>query len=155
MPQKNIVAYFENFLVVKKSKLPNSGKGLFTSTLIKKGKRIVEYKGNIVKWKDVKYEDATNGYLMYISANVVIDARPSKTFGRYANDAKGNSQIEGIKNNAQYSCIGNRVYIEAKRDILPGEEILVGYGKAYWDLDKETREEEAKNLNRRKVTPIE
>ena len=142
------MAYFEKYLRVKKSSLPRAGKGLFTTTFIKKGKTIVEYKGNLVKWKDVKYEDATNGYLMYIRADAVIDARPSKTFGRYANDAKGNSRVEGLKNNSQYVTVGDRGYIEAKRDIQPGEEILVGYGKGYWDLDKKTQAEKSRKKSK-------
>jgi hypothetical protein len=37
----------EDQLIVKKSSLPGSGKGLFTKKLIPKGTRIVEYKGRI------------------------------------------------------------------------------------------------------------
>ena len=141
------MALLEKFLRVKKSQIPNSGKGLFTTAAIPKGKRIVEYKGRIVKWKDVKYEDATNGYLMYITSQVVIDARPSKTLGRYANDARGNGRVKGLRNNAEYVSEGNRCFIEATRNIQAGDEILVGYGKGYWDLDKKTRKEEKRNLN--------
>ena len=144
------VAHFEKFLRVKRSQLPNSGKGLFTTKEIPKGQRIVEYKGRLVKWKDVKYKDATNGYLMYITANAVIDARPSKTFGRYANDARGLSRVNGLKNNSEYVCEGTRCYIDAKRNICAGEEILVSYGKEYWDLERKTRREEAKEKREEK-----
>jgi SET domain-containing protein len=136
------VAYLEKFLRIKKSKLPKAGKGLFTTVFIKKGKRIVEYKGKLVKWKEVEYEDPANGYLMYITAKAVIDARPSKTFGRYANDAGGNSKVKGLSNNAEYVSVGNKCYIEAIRAIEAGEEIFVDYGKDYWDLDKKTRRKE-------------
>jgi SET domain-containing protein len=108
----------------------------------------VEYKGRQVKWKDVKYEDATNGYLMYITSQAVIDARPSKTFGRYANDARGSGRINGLKNNAEYVCEGTRCFIDAKRNIAAGDEILVGYGWEYWALDRKTKREEI--LARRK-----
>jgi len=40
-------------LIVKKSQLPNSGKGLFTTTAIKKGTRIIEYLGEIIDWKEL------------------------------------------------------------------------------------------------------
>ena len=119
------MAYLENFLRVKKSHLPKAGKGLFTTTFIKKGKRIVEYKGNLVKWKDVEYEDTANGYLMYITSKAVIDARPSRTFGRYANDAGGYRKVKGLSNNAEYVSVGIKCYIEAIRDIEAGEEIFV------------------------------
>ena len=39
-------------LLVKTSKLPKAGKGLFTDKPIKKGKKIIEYKGEIIDWKE-------------------------------------------------------------------------------------------------------
>lgn len=131
------MAYLERWLKVKKSQIPNSGKGLFTTIDIKKGQRIVEYKGRLHKWKDIKYQDASNGYLLYMTSQAVIDARPSRSFGRYANDAAGFSRVSGLKNNAEYLYEGKRCYIEAKRKIAAGEEILVAYGREYWsDLRK-------------------
>ncbi len=140
------MALLERWLRVKKSSIPKAGKGLFTTLAIPKGKRIVEYKGKLVKWKEVKYEDATNGYLMHITNQTVIDARPSKTFGRYANDARGFGRVMGLKNNAEYVSEGKRCFIEATRDIAKGQEIFVGYGWAYWALDKKTRKENMRDL---------
>lgn len=108
----------------------------------------MEYKGNLVRWKDVEYEDPANGYLMYITAKAVIDARPSKTFGRYANDAGGYSKAKELSNNAEYVSVGVKCYIEAIRDIEPGEEIFVDYGKDYWDLDKKTKRAEKRKKNK-------
>jgi SET domain-containing protein len=124
-------------LVIKKSGLPRAGKGLFTKVLIEKGTRIVEYKGKLQRWKDVKAEDGHNGYLMYITRNAVINALPAiKTKGRYANDARGLSRKKRLTNNAEYVSVGVRCYIEATRTIQSGEEILVGYGREYWALIK-------------------
>lgn len=134
------MALLENFLYVKRSQLPDSGKGLFTKVPITKGTRIVEYKGKLQKWKDVKHLDGINGYLMYITRNAVIDALPAKhTLGRYANDAKGLSKVQGLLNNAEYVSEGNRCYIEATRAIKRREEILVDYGKEYWQLIKKLK----------------
>lgn len=139
------MAYFEKWLKVKKSQIPKSGKGLFTTVDIKKGQRIVEYKGRLYKWKDIKYQDATNGYLLYMTSQAVIDGRPSKSFGRYANDAAGISRVPGLKNNAEYLYEGKRCYIESKRKITAGEEIFVAYGREYWSdlrmaaIQKKTR----------------
>jgi uncharacterized protein len=127
----------EKFLIIKKSRLPGAGKGLFTKVAIRKGTRIVEYKGRLQTWKEVKDQDGHNGYLMYINRNVVINALPAlKNFGRYANDALGLTRINGILNNAEYISEGNRCYIDATRNIKPNEEILVGYGREYWMLIK-------------------
>jgi uncharacterized protein len=131
------MALLEEYLFIKKSKLPNAGRGLFTKKEIAKGIRIVEYKGKLRKWKDVKHEDGHNGYLMYITRNAVIDAWPTRaTLGRYANDAKGIVKITGLKNNCEYVSEGNRCFIESIRSIKKGEEILVDYGKEFWQLQR-------------------
>ena len=123
--------------MVKKSSLPKAGKGLFTRIDIAKGTRIVEYKGRIEPWHAVKSQDGINGYLMYINRNVVINALPSlKTFGRYANDARGLVRVNGVRNNSEYVSEGKRCFIEATRNIRAGEEILVNYGREYWVLMK-------------------
>lgn len=126
------MAYLEKWLRVKKSQIPKSGKGLFTTCDIKKGQRIVEYKGRLHKWKDIKFQDASNGYLLYMTSQAVIDGRASKSLGRYANDAAGLSRVDGLKNNAEYLYQGKRCYIESKRKIKAGEEIFVAYGREYW-----------------------
>lgn len=124
-------------LAVKRSRLPGAGKGLFTKTFIPKGMMIAEYKGRISTWKELKYRPE-NAYLFYVNRNYVINALPyKKALARYANDAKGLKRIKGIRNNSEYVTEKLKVYIKAARDIQPGEEILVGYGKEYWDIIKE------------------
>jgi hypothetical protein len=91
-------------------------------------------------WKDVDIDEGRNGYIYYINRNHVIDARPYvKTLGRYANDAQGLSKVKGLTNNSRYMADMNtlRVYIEAVKDIPAGGEILVQYGKEYWDVIKQ------------------
>ena len=127
------MALLEKKLVVRQSNLPGAGKGLFTKTFIPKGTRIVEYKGKVSTWKESDHED--NGYIYYVKRYHVIDARPyPKILARYANDANGLQKIKGLRNNAEYEEEGFRVFIEAKRDIEAGSEILVPYGKEYWDV---------------------
>ena len=128
------MALLEQQLVVKKSLIPGSGKGLFTKKFIPKGTRIVEYKGRITNWKEMK--DAwENGYIYSINRNHVIDARRTiKALARYANDASGLFRVKGITNNCVYSNDGLKAYIESVKDIPAGSEILVAYGKEYWDV---------------------
>ena len=133
------MAFLEKYLVVKKSTIPGAGKGLFTKKTITKGSRIVEYKGRVSTWKQVDIDEGRNGYIYYINRNHVINAQPfPKYLGRYANDAQGMSRIKGITNNSRYIADMQtmRVYIEAIRDIPAGGEILVQYGKEYWDVIK-------------------
>ena len=124
----------KNKLVVKRSGLPNAGKGLFTKNFIPKGAAIVEYKGTITTWKEVNHTEGENGYIYYVKRNYVIDARPHpKELARYANDARGLKKIKGLLNNAEYKESGLSVYIVAKKNIPAGSEILVDYGKEYWE----------------------
>lgn len=132
------MALLEKQLFVKRSTIPDSGKGLFTKKFIPKGTRIVEYKGKISKWKDVKDEDGKNGYIFYINRNHVINALPVKSaLARYANDARGLSKVKGINNNCDYISDGLKAYIESKKDIPAGSEIFVDYGKDYWKVIRE------------------
>lgn len=128
------MALLEKQLFVKKSTLPNAGKGLFTRKMIPKGTRIIEYKGKVTTWGEVKNDDH-NGYIFFVNRNHVINAlNNEKALARYANDARGLSRVTGITNNAEYAIDDKKAYIEAKKDIPAGGEILVGYGKEYWDV---------------------
>ena len=128
----------EDQLLVKRSTLKGAGKGLFTTKDIPKGKKIVEYKGKIVKWKDVDSRDGLNGYIYYVSRDHVIDAFPTKdALARYANDAKGIVRTDGLNNNCTYRIEGRRVFIYSMKNISAGSELFVGYGKEYWDIIKE------------------
>jgi len=144
------MALLEKYLVVKDSTIPGAGLGLFTTIDIEKGARIVEYKGRITVWKEVK-NDSTNMYLYTINPRHVIDARRTmKALARYANDAKGITRIKGITNNCVYVNDGLRAFIEAVKKIPAGAEILVDYGKPYWDVIKENKREEEKKAKRAK-----
>lgn len=126
---------FEKKVEVKVSVLPGAGKGLFAKELIPKGTRIVEYKGKISTWKEVDDDDCNNGYIYYVKRHHVIDAsRHANSLARYANDAKGLRRVTGITNNAEYVEEGLKVYIESRKNIPAGSEILVEYGKDYWDV---------------------
>lgn len=144
------MALQEKHLYLKKSTIPNSGKGLFTKKFIPAGTRIVEYKGVIRKWKEIVEQEGMNGYAMYINRNHVIDAEPLiKTFGRYANDARGMVKVKGLKNNSEYITDGKKVYIEAISDIAAGGEILVDYGKDYWKIMRPYIKKQLKEGNKK------
>jgi SET domain-containing protein len=144
------MALLEKHLYIKKSTIPGSGKGLFTKVFIPKGTLIVEYKGRITTWKEVKNKE-DNGYLYAINNNHVIDAKNTKSaLARYANDARGFVKIKGVTNNCDYVNEGKRAYIESKKSIPAGSEILVSYGKEYWDVMKENKKIEDKEKKNRK-----
>ncbi|HBK88983.1 MAG: SET domain-containing protein [Cyclobacteriaceae bacterium] len=151
------MALLEKQLYIKKSTLPGAGKGLFTKKHISKGTRIVEYKGQVMTWKEVqKLPDERNGYVFYFTLKYVIDAWKHKGFAHFANDAKGIVRKEGVRNNSEYVTEGRRCYIEAIRDIEPFEEIFVGYGGEYWQAIRynirfeQRKKEKAKELLQKK-----
>ena len=134
------MALLEKQLEVKKSTIPGAGQGLFTKVFIKKGTRIVEYKGRLTTWKEVE-NDYKNGYIYSINSKDVIDAKTyKKALGRYANDASGVVRKKGIPNNSQYVSDGLKIFIEAIKNIPAGSEILVAYGKEYWEVTQKNKE---------------
>lgn len=129
------MALLEKHLYLKKSSLPGAGKGLFTKIDIPKNQLIVEYVGRIELWKDVKDQDGYNAYLFRLNRKQAINALTyKKSFARYVNDARGFTKIKGLTNNCEYVVKKNKCYIVSIRKINKGEELLVPYGKAYWDL---------------------
>lgn len=125
----------EKDLLIKRSTIPGSGKGLFTKVFIPKGTMIVEYKGKISTWKEVDHNEGKNGYIYYVTRNYVIDASTyKKAMARYANDAKGLKRVKGLQNNCVYKLNEGKVFIYSTKDIPAKSEILVEYGKEYWDV---------------------
>ena len=116
--------------------MPGSGKGLFTKKFIEKGTRIVEYKGQILPWKEIKkLADDRNGYVFFVNYKHCIDAwNYRKCKARYANDARGLGRIDGVRNNAEYIVDNMRCYITATKNISAYEEIFVEYGAEYWKV---------------------
>ncbi len=132
------MAFLEKDLSVKDSLIPGSGKGLFTNVFIPKGTRVVQYKGRILTWEEASITETENPYLFFVTPDNVIDAANyKKSLGRYVNDARGFKKVKGLKNNCQYVIEEGKVYIDAMTDIPAGSELLVSYGKEYWDIMKE------------------
>ncbi len=141
------MALLENKVEVKESVLPGAGQGLFAKEFIPKGTRIVEYKGKVTNWKEVDDRDGNNGYIYYVKSHHVIDASRHKTaLARYANDARGLCRVKGLTNNAEYTEDGLKVYIESRKDIPAGAEILVEYGKEYWDVIRHNQKVDRQRL---------
>lgn len=140
--------WLDKYLYLKKSKLPNAGKGLFTKVDIPKGTRITEYKGRLQPWKDVKDDDGHNSYIFKLNTRLAINAEKYlKTFGRYANDARGAGRVSGLRNNADYIVEGKKCYLDAIRNIKRGEEVFVEYGGNFWKLAKKIEREKLKAKN--------
>ncbi|NCI46549.1 SET domain-containing protein [Sediminibacterium soli] len=134
----------ENYLVIKRSLLPGAGKGLFTRIAINGGTRIIEYKGVIRK----KVREADMPYAFVVRPGYLIDAKNYKDgIAQFANDATGTGQLTGVDNNCRYVRDGLKVFIEAKKNIRAGEELLVFYGRGYWVEEDDTNAAVKKNIH--------
>lgn len=106
--------------VVKRA---SAGLGLFATRLYKKGERVIEYVG-----RTVSQEEATTSrskYLFEISAKKTIDGKPKINTAGYINHA--------CRPNCESDIVAGRVFINAIKNILPGEEFTYDYGKEYFD----------------------
>jgi hypothetical protein len=104
---------------------PVHGRGVFAVAPIKKGTRILEYLGDRVSHEaaDKRYEDHDENdnhtFLFIVDKHTVIDAGVGGNDARFINhQCKGNCE----------SVIENRrVFIDATRDIAPGQELGYDY----------------------------
>jgi uncharacterized protein len=129
-------------LLIKKSKLPNAGKGLFTTKAIRKDAKIIEYRGEIIGYKEYRRRarKEEDHYLFYLRRDLCIDALNTPQYkARYANDAQGFTRIKGVKNNCDYIIFGDKCFIVASRHIKAGEEIYVDYTQHYWKSMRKRR----------------
>ena len=111
------------YFVLRRSQI--QGKGAFATRSIKSGTRIIEYTGERISPEeaDRRYDDGGMGrhhtFLFSVDSKVCIDAAVDGNDARFIN----------------HSCAPNceavderkRIYIEAIRDIAPGEELTYDY----------------------------
>ena len=117
-------------LRVKRSTVPNAGLGLFVARdRVRKGERITQYTGEDLTKAQVqqRYGERTGQYVYCASKNKCKDARRTdeRGLGRWANAPRGT----GKRANAKLTTGNN---LKAKRNIQPGQEVLVSYGRDYW-----------------------
>ncbi|MDQ3109083.1 MAG: SET domain-containing protein [Bacteroidota bacterium] len=146
-------------LVVRKSRIPNAGRGLFTTSPIRKGDVIVEYLGDKLTWKQVLKRYKANlddvRYVFCITDDNCIDAKPRKDeLAQYANDANGGGKGGPFKNNCEYHIKKKRPYIVAIKNIPANSEILVDYGDEYWEALAENAEDEKLKQQKKKKGEI-
>lgn len=99
-----------------------AGKGIFAKEEIKRGTKILQYIGKTVTTEVA--DKKPNRYIFEIDENWSIDGSPMYNTARYFNHS--------CKPNAESILESeNRIFISAKRKIIPGEEITFDYGKEY------------------------
>lgn len=107
-------------LLVRRSK---TGLGLFAGEAIPKGSCVIEYTG--VEITKEQEEKSRSKYLFEIHSRKTIDGAPRWNTARYINHS--------CRANCEPNIHKGRVYIHAKRNIKPGEELNYDYGKNYFN----------------------
>lgn len=101
------------------------GRGVFAARRIPKGTRVIEYKGQRVTHEEVdrRYADVderdNHTFLFEVDDEWVIDAGVRGNAARWIN--------HGCRPNCEAVEEEGRIYIEATREIRPGEELTYDY----------------------------
>jgi len=104
-------------------KRSKTGLGLFASSPISRGTRIIQYTGKLISNEDEK--KLTGKYLISLNEKYTIDGKQRDNLARYVNHS--------CKPNAYAEVIDDEIWIIAKRRIREDEEITFDYGKSYFE----------------------
>ena len=122
---------------------PIHGNGVFAKAPLKKGERVVEYKGKRrtheeVDAGDTGDVDSGHTFLFTLNDEYVIDANASGNVARWINHSCKPNCEAILHEDGGDDRRKDRVFIEAIRDIEPGEELSYNYGITL--AEKHTRE---------------
>jgi SET domain-containing protein len=123
-----------DYLYIRKSQIPDSGKGLFTSLLIYHNEIISVFKGEILSDAEAanRANIGTDRYFINMLDGTIMDSMKVRCYAKYANDAEGLVKTDFMINSVITLDDDNRVCLVALRDIIIGEEIFCSYGEKYW-----------------------
>lgn len=111
------------FFEVRKSKI--QGYGCFATQRIRKGQRLIEYQGEVISNEeaDIRYDESKmrrhHTFLFTLDKDSVIDGAVNGNGSIYINHS--------CEPNCEAVIEKNRIYIEALKNIEPGEELLYDY----------------------------
>lgn len=111
------------YFVLRRSAI--QGRGAFATRPIRRGTRIIEYTGETItpKEADKRYDDSAMGrhhtFLFSVDSRKVIDAAVGGNDARFINHS--------CAPNCEAIDVNRRIFIEAIRDIAPGEELTYDY----------------------------
>lgn len=106
------------------------GRGVFAAAMIAKGTRIIEYRGERTTWEiaqerpDSDPDNPSHTFIFELDDGRVIDAGVRGNAARWINHSCA-------PNCKSYEDDDGRVFIEARRAIVPGEELTYDYRLSY------------------------
>lgn len=102
------------------------GKGVFAVRPLRAGERVLEYKGEIITWQEAldrhphDPEQPNHTFYFHLDDGHVIDGKYQGNSAKWINHS--------CAPNLEAEQVGNRVFLNALRDIEPGEELFFDYG---------------------------
>jgi uncharacterized protein len=102
------------------------GKGMFALQPIAAGDTIIEYKGEVITWREALRrhphdpKDPNHTFYFHVDDKHVIDAKYGGNAARWINHA--------CDPNCEADQVDGRIFIKALRDLFPGEELFYDYG---------------------------
>ena len=104
---------------------PIHGRGVFALVRIPKGTRVIEYTGERISQQEAderyseEHENSPHTMLFEVNDDVVIDATRRGSSARWINHS--------CAPNCEVADEDDRIFIDARCDILPGEELTYDY----------------------------
>jgi SET domain-containing protein len=102
------------------------GRGVFAAQPIKKGERVIEYKGELISWNEAldrhphDPNQPNHTFYFHIDDLCVIDGRVQGNSAKWINHS--------CEPNCESDPVDDRIYIKAVRNIKAGEELNYDYG---------------------------
>lgn len=123
MPRKKIAARLS----------PIHGNGVFATEAIRKGERVVRYKGKVRTHDEVDeayadVEEDGHTFLFTLNDEYVVDANIGGNIARWINHGCKPNCEAVIEENGKDKRRKDKVFIEAIRNIRQGEELTYNYG---------------------------
>jgi SET domain-containing protein len=112
------------------SNIPGAGLGLFATREHRQGDTVCEYTG-VVLPNEEAWRRRDKAYLMKLGDGKYVDAlHCPEVLARYINDCRGHRG--GFNVCFEKRPQDGKADVVAMRDIQPGEELYVNYGRLYW-----------------------
>lgn len=102
------------------------GKGVYAIRPLHAGDRVLEYRGEIITWKEALRRhphdpsQPNHTFYFHLDDGHVIDGKHQGNSAKWINHS--------CEPNLEAEQVGNRVFLMALRDIEPGEELFFDYG---------------------------
>jgi len=118
---------------IKARKSAIHGNGVFAVEPLKKGERIIQYKGLLRTHEEVDADvtgDVESGHTFLFTLNdeYVLDANYKGNDARWMNHSCSPNCEAVIEESEDDDRTRDKVFIEATRNIKPGEELVYNYG---------------------------